>query len=150
MALAQVHYAIYVRPSPGAPWKLQMAGENRAQVVATAETLFAEGHVAAVRVSKETLDPETREFQSTGVLSRSKADAGQKPKVTEDREPLCVTPQDLYSPLALNRIGRVLGGWLARNRATPFELLHRPDLVELLDAAGTELQHALQKIAVPE
>ena len=41
-------------------------------------------------------------------------------------------------------------GWLTRNHATPFELLHRPDLIEKLDAAGNELQHAVQKIAMPE
>ena len=150
MELAQVHYELYVRHSPGAPWKLEMASESRAQVVETAETLFAEGRVAAVRVSKETRDPETHEFQATSILSRGKAGAGPKPKVIEDREPLCVTPQDLYSRHARERIGRVLEGWLARNRATPFELLHRHDLVERLDAAGTELQHAVQKISVPE
>src|SRR5690606_8370551 len=49
-----------------------------------------------------------------------------------------------------DRIGRLLEGWLARHHATPFELLHRPDLVEELDASGIELQHAIQKIAVPE
>jgi hypothetical protein len=150
MELAQIHYELYVRHSPGAPWRLEMASQNRAQVVETAETLFAEGRVAAVRVSKETLDPETHEFQSMSVLSRGKAEAAQKSKIVEDLEPLCVSPQDLYSPHARERIGRVLEGWLARNRATPFELLHRHDLVERLDAAGTELQHAVQKIAVPE
>src|SRR5215472_10714742 len=142
MERSQVHYELHVRHSPGAPWKLEMASENRAQVVGSAETLFAEGRVAAVRVSKEILDPETHEFQSVSVLSRGKA--------IEDREALCVTPQDLYSPHARDRIGRLLEGWLARNCATPFELLHRADLIERLDAAGAELQHALQKIAVPE
>ncbi|WP_414553582.1 hypothetical protein, partial [Anabaena sp. CCY 0017] len=33
---------------------------------------------------------------------------------------------------------------------TAFELLHRPDLAEILEASGVELQHAVQKIAVPE
>jgi len=70
--------------------------------------------------------------------------------VVEDREPLCVSPEDLYSVHARDRIGLLLEGWLTRNQATPFELLHRPDLVEKLDAAGNELQHAVQKIAVPE
>lgn len=150
MEASQVHYELYVRHAPSSPWKLEMANENRAHVVEAAEGLYAEGRVAAVKVTKETLDPETREFQSISVLSRGKTEAAQKPKIIEDREPLCVTPQDLYSLHARDRIGRVLEGWLARNHATPFELLHRPDLVEMLDAAGTDLQHAIQKIAVPE
>src|SRR5690606_19723061 len=73
-----------------------------------------------------------------------------KKKQAEDLAPLCVAPNDLYSAHARDRIGRLLEGWLARHHATPFELLHRPDLVEELDASGIELQHAIQKIAVPE
>ncbi|MEJ0067341.1 MAG: hypothetical protein WDM85_19660 [Caulobacteraceae bacterium] len=49
-----------------------------------------------------------------------------KKKVVENREPLCVTPEDLYTVHARDRIGRLLDGWLARNHATAFELLHRP------------------------
>ncbi|MFM9673575.1 hypothetical protein, partial [Streptomyces galilaeus] len=56
----------------------------------------------------------------------------------------------LYTLHARERIGRLLEGWLRRKSVTPFELLHRPDLVEQLDASGVEIQHAVQKIAVPE
>jgi hypothetical protein len=150
MSHSQVHYELFVRHTPGAPWKLEMAGENRAQVVEAAELMFAEGRVAAVRVTKETLDDETREFQSVSILSKGKVESARKQAVVEDREPLCVSPEDLYSVHARDRIGRLLEGWLTRNQATPFELLHRPDLIEKLDAAGTDLQHAVQKIAVPE
>ncbi|HVM99730.1 MAG TPA: hypothetical protein VMT68_05910 [Caulobacteraceae bacterium] len=146
----QVHYELFVRHSPGAPWKLEMANESRALVVETAEAMFDEGRVAAVRVSKETLDPDTREFRSVSILSKGKVEGGKQRKVVENREPLCVTPEDLYTVHARDRIGRLLEGFLNRNRATPFELLHRPDLIEKLDAAGNDLQHAIQKIAVPE
>src|SRR5262249_28872364 len=40
--------------------------------------------------------------------------------------------------------------WLKRQGIVPFELLHRPDLAEKLEATGTELQHVVQKLAVPE
>ena len=146
----QVHYELFVRKTPGASWTLEMASENRAQVVETAETLIDEKRVAAVRVSKETLDEGSREFQSVVILSKGHVEAGRQRATVEDRDPLCVTPQDLYSAHARDRIGRLLEGWLNRNHATPFELLHRPDLVEKLDASGNELQHAVQKIAVPE
>ena len=72
-----------------------------------------------------------------------------KRKVAE-AAPLCVSPSDLYTVHAREVIGRLLEGWLAREKTSPFELLHRPDLIEKLDAAGMELQHAVQKIAVPE
>jgi hypothetical protein len=146
----QVHYELFVRHAPGAPWTLEMASESRNQVLEMAETLMEEARVAAVRVSKESLDPDTREFQSVVILSKGNVDAGRKRKVVENRDPLCVTPEDLYGVHARDRIGRLLDGWLTRNHATAFELLHRADLVEKLDAAGNELQHAVQKIAVPE
>jgi hypothetical protein len=146
----QVHYELFVRRTPGAPWKLDMASESRSQVVESAELMLKEGRVAAVRVTKETLDPETREFSSVTILTKGNTQEAPKRKVIEDREPLCVAPADLYSVHARDRIGQVLSGWLDRQRATPFELLHRPDLVEKLDASGVEMQHAIQKIAIPE
>jgi hypothetical protein len=51
--------------------------------------------------------------------------------------------------VAREQIGRVLESWLAANQATPFELLHRPDLIRKLEASSRDLQHAFQKVAVP-
>ena len=132
----QVHYELFVRKTPAAPWALEMASENRAQVVETAETLMDEKRVAAVRVSKETLDEESREFQSVVIVSKGHVEAARKRKPVENREALCVSPQDLYSAHARDRIGRLLENWLSHHHATPFELLHRPDLIAKLDAAG--------------
>jgi len=146
----QVHYELFIRRTPGAPWALDMATENRAAVIATAEELMAEGRTAAVRVTKEVLDPETREFQSITILTLGSKEAPKKRKAAEDKDPLCVSPQDLYTIHARERIGRLLEGWLDRQGATPFELLHRADLVEALEASGTDLQHAIQKVAIPE
>ena len=150
MAGQQVHYEVFIRRAPGAAWKLDMATESRTAAVSVAEELMAEGRVAAVRVTKETLDPDTREFQSVTILNLGVAEAPKKKKVVENQDPLCVSPQDLYTVHARERIGRLLEGWLERKGATPFELLHRPDLVEELEASGTDLQHAIQKVAIPE
>jgi len=146
----RVHFEVYVRRTPGAPWSLDLATENRTAAVEAAEDLYASGRVAAVKVTKETLDEETGEFQSVAILKLGAVEPPRKSKPRADLQPLCVTPQDLYTLHARERIGRLLDGWLERHRATPFELLHRPDLVEKLEASGTDLQHAIQKIAVPE
>jgi hypothetical protein len=150
MSYPQIHYELYIRRKPNAPWTLDLANEDRAKVLATAEEMLKTGSAIAVRVTKETLDEETREFRTVTILTKGDLDTGKAKKVREDKEPLCISPSDLYSSHARDRIGRLLEGWLLRNRATPFELLHRPDLVELLDASGTDLQHAIQKIAIPE
>jgi len=145
-----VHFEVFVRKTSGASWTLEMASENRVAAIQTAEDLFNEGRVAAVKVTKETLDEESREFQTVTILKLGVEEIARKPKVQADVQPLCVTPQDLYTIHARERIGRLLEAWLERNQATPFELLHRPDLVEKLEASGFELQHAIQKVAVPE
>ena len=146
-----VHYEIYIRKAPADSWSLLQATENRKQAVETAEDLFGDKRAAAVRVTKETLDPQTMEFQSITVLTLGAPEVKRKPIVRHDDQPSnCVTPQDLYAPHAREVIGRVLEDWLKRRQVTPFELLHRPDLAEVLEASGVELQHAVQKVAVPQ
>ena len=148
--MSQVHYELFVRRKAGAQWTLEIATENRAHALQTAEDVLAQNRAVAVRVSKETLDSETGEYKSIAIFTKGMVDGGKPKKDVEERDPLCVQPADLYTVHARDRIGRLLEGWLNRHKATPFELLHRPDLVEKLEASGTDLQHALQKIAIPE
>ena len=150
MERAQVHYELFVRRQPTSGWTLELATEDRARALRTAEESLAEGRVAAVRVTKETLDEETREFRSVTILTKGAVEKVKTRKPREDSGPLCVSPSDLYTAHARDRIGRLLEQWLVRQKATPFELLHRADLVEKLEASGVELQHAIQKIAIPE
>ncbi len=146
-----VHYEVYIRKTAPAPWSLQMATEDRAHAIQTAEEILTDHGAAAVRVTKETLDPDTMAFNSVTVLTRGAPEVQRKRVVPEDEAgPRCGSPQDLYAPMARDLIGRVLEDWLNRQGVTAFELLHRPDLAEKLDASGVELQHAIQKVAVPE
>jgi len=148
--MSEVHYELFVRRKVGASWTLEMATEVRTTAVQNAEEVLTSGRAIAVRVTKETLDPETREYKSVSIFTKGMVDGGKPKKEVQDLDPLCVQPSDRYTSHARERIGRLLEGWLARHSATPFELLHRPDLVEKLEASGTDLQHALQKIAIPE
>lgn len=148
--MSDVHYELFVRRKAGAQWTLEMATEVRTAALQNAEECLTGGRAVAVRVSKETLDRESGEYKSIAIFTKGMVDGGKPKKEAEDLDPLCVQPADLYTAHARDRIGRLLEGWLARHNATPFELLHRPDLVEKLEASGTDLQHALQKIALPE
>lgn len=147
---SRVHFEVFIRKVAGGPWALDLATENRTLAIDTAEDLMASRRVAGVRVTKEVFDEETREFDSVVIMKLGQTEAPAKARPQADVQPLCVAPQDLYTLHARERIGRLLEGWLERNNATPFELLHRPDLVEKLEASGVDLQHAIQKIAVPE
>ena len=146
-----IHYEVYIRRTAPSSWTLEIATEHRSHAIDTAEDLMRDGHAAAVRVTKETLDPDTMEFNSVTVLTRGAPEVPQKRVTIDDAAgPRCSTPYDLYDPMAREQISRVLEDWLRRQGVTAFELLHRPDLAERLDASGVELQHAIQKIAVPE
>lgn len=145
-----VHYEVFLRRGQDAPWVLDMATGDRDRALDVADELLMEAGVAAVRVTKEILNEETGEFKSVTIHNRGDKKEGAKRRLVERMEPLCVSPQDLYTAHARERIARLLDGWLTRQRVTPFELLHRADLLELLDASGTDLQHAVQKVAVPE
>jgi len=146
----QVHFEVFARRKASSSWSLELATEDRAGAIKVAEEMFAEGRAVAVKVTKETLDSETREFKTVSIFNKGEMERAKAKPVRENLEPLCTSPQDLYSGHARDRIGKLLEGFLARNRATPFELMHRPDLAERLDAAGMDLQHAIQKVAIPE
>lgn len=150
MDRAQVHFEVFFRGNAAGGWVLELATEDRDRAIDVAEVMMADGRACAVRVTKETLDDETREFSSVTILTKGDAKEVKSKRVKEEYDPLCVSPQDLYSGHARERIGRLLNDWLVRRRATPFELLHRPDLIESLEAAGMDLQHAIQKISIPE
>lgn len=146
-----VHYEVYIRKTAPAPWSLLMATEDRKTAIETAEDLLKDDRAAAVRVTKETLDPDTMAFSSLTVLTRGAPEVRRKRLVEDaDAGPACNGPQDLYAPHARELLGRVMEDWLSRHGVTAFELLHRPDLAERLEASGVELQHAIQKMAVPE
>ncbi len=152
MSGGKIHFELFVRRKVNAPWTLEQASEDRVRIVEVAEDMLAQNRVAAVKVTKETMDPDSGQFRSITVLAKGAVESAKKGRMDEDADdtPLCVTPADLYTKHARERIGRLMEGWLVRNRCTPFELLHRPDLVEQLEASGVEIQHAVQKIAIPE
>lgn len=146
----QVHFELFVRKTVTSGWSLQLASEDREQIVQEAQDLIARKTVAAVRVSKEAFDPSTGEFQSMILLTHGAMEQKKKSLDGPHNDTVCNVPQDLYTPMARERISRLLDDWLHRHGVTAFELLHRPDLIEKLDAAGSEIQHAIQKISIPE
>ena len=62
----------------------------------------------------------------------------------------CFKPEDLYSYHARATIRRLMPDFLARNKITVTELIHRADILEMLEATGTVYQHAIQKVAVAQ
>lgn len=145
-----IHFEVFIRKTPPASWTLALATESRQQALDAANDMLREKKACAVRVSKETLNQGTGEYASMIILTKGEPEMKASAKKKEARGPVCSGVQDLYTAHAREKIGRVLEDWLGRRAVTTFELLHRPDLAEQLEASGLELQHAVQKIAVPE
>lgn len=145
-----IHYEVYVRKSAPSAWTLLIATEDRKHAIETAEDQLNDRLAVASRVTKETLDPDTMEFSSLTILTLGAPEEKKKKVAEQAIRPACSGPAELYSPHARALIGRVLEDWLKREGVTAFELLHRPDVAERLEASGVELQHAIQKVAVPE
>ncbi|HVZ30652.1 MAG TPA: hypothetical protein VG839_09680 [Asticcacaulis sp.] len=147
---SQVHYEVFARRLPQSGWTLQLAVEDREQATKAAEEMLKSGAAIAIRVNKETLDLATGEYRSLTVLEKGEPEQKKKSRAPTETVSICSSPQELYTPLAREKISRLLEDWLRRFGVVPFELLHRPDLAEKLEATGTELQHVIQKLAVPE
>lgn len=145
-----IHYEVYIRKTAPSAWTLLIATENRKHAMEAAEDHLSAKQAVAARVTKETLDPETMAFNSITILNLGVPEQKVKKKPEAAPRPACSSPAELYVPHARSLVGRVLDDWLKRQGVTAFELLHRPDLAEKLEASGVELQHAIQKIAVPE
>ena len=79
-----VHSEVYIRKTAPAPWSLLMATEDRKTAIETAEDLLRDGQACAVRVTKETLDPDTMEFASSTVLTRGAPEVRHKRVVPDD------------------------------------------------------------------
>ena len=146
----RTHFEVFARRAGGASFNLEAATEDRERALETAEELLDSGRFTSVRVTKETLDSDAGEFNSVTIFTKGLPEKPKSKVEQMEQAPLCVGPADLYTVHARDRIGRLLQDWLSRQRATPFELLHRPDLIEKLEASGVELQHAVQKVSVPE
>lgn len=144
----EIHYEIFVQPKKSREWKLLEAIPDRNAALKTAKTLTEQGIHSGVKVMKEILNSETGQFDGVSIYEEGGYVATKKDK-SEAAIP-CFKPQDLYSIHARATIARVLEDTLDRLQITVKELLHRGDLLENLEATGTVLQHAVQKIAIAQ
>ncbi len=145
-----VHYEVFSKRTPQSSWTLQMASEQRTAAIEAAQEIIAARQACAVRVNKEMFDAKTGEFSSVTILAEGMAEPARQLKARSDIDSVCTSPQDFYNIHARDKIARLLDDWLKRSKVTPFELLHRPDLAERLEASGTELLHVVQKLAIVE
>src|SRR5262249_22019309 len=150
--MSEVHFEVFRQHGKGGGWSLVEAISDREAAIKRARDLLSDGQATAVRVVKETFQPDTGDYMSLTVFEDGKIEIKKKnTKVEELENPTpCFKPDDLYSYHARMTIARLIGDWLARQRLTVTELIHSAAALEKFEATGTTYQHAVQKVAVSQ
>jgi hypothetical protein len=151
MSQREIHYEIFRRVGAKGGWTLHDVNSRREAALEIAKQLMADESATGVKVVKETYHTDTGDYQSLKIFE----DGHNKMKVEVAAEDAphalpCFMPDDLYSYHARNTMGRLLAEYLARQKLTITELIHRADALEKLEATGTVYQHAIQKVAVAQ
>jgi hypothetical protein len=148
---SQIHYEIFRRVGAKGGWSLHDVRDNREAALAMAEALMTDEKATGVKVVKETYNDDTGDYLTLKVFEEGHNRMKLAPAQEDAPNALpCFKPEDLYSYHARATMKRLLGDYLARNKITITELIHRADMLEKLEATGTLYQHAVQKIAVAQ
>ncbi|MEJ1967712.1 MAG: hypothetical protein WDN03_03600 [Rhizomicrobium sp.] len=146
-----IHYEIFSRQGAKGGWQMADVRAERQAAIEYAQTMMAEERATGVKVVKETYNEETGDYLSLKIFE----DGHNQMKIAPAQEDVphalpCFKPEDLYSYHARATMTRLIAEFLGRNKITITELVHRADLLEKLEATGTLLQHAIQKVAVAQ
>lgn len=148
MARKDVHYEVFLKKHKKSSWTLVEAIDDRQETLDLAQRLKSRHPKGSVRVERNQWIPEDSAFRS-GIIFEAGPEKFSEPEdKTGEASIPCLTPDDLAGPAARETLRRVLSGWLERNQVAPLELLHRADLIEDLDGSDTDLQQAVQKVAI--
>jgi hypothetical protein len=147
----QVHFEVFRRAGARGGWTMHEVVNERTRALTMAQEMMASEKATGVKVIKETYDDETGDYLSLKIFEDGHNQMKMAP-AQEDAPPSlpCFKPDDLYSYHARQTMMRLFVDFLARNKITITELIHRADMLDKLEATGTLYQHAVQKIAVAQ
>jgi hypothetical protein len=146
-----IHYEVFSRQGSKGAWKMLDIRTEREAAIQLAQGLMAEERATGVKVVKETYNEDTGDYLSLKIFEDGHNQMKTQPAQEDVPHALpCFKPDDLYSYHARATMMRLIPEFLARNKITITELSHRADMLEKLEATGTMLQHAIQKIAVAQ
>ena len=147
----EVHYEVFRRVGAKGGWTLHDVRSDRDSAIELAQGLMKAEKATGVKVVKETYNDETGDYLTLKIFEEGHNEV--KVSVAQEDAPHaipCFKPEDLYSYHARATIRRLMPDFLARNKITVTELIHRADMLEKLEATGTLYQHAIQKVAVAQ
>lgn len=150
-AAKEVHFEVFTRQGARGSWKLHEVVPVRDEAVSMARMLLQTAAASDVKVVKETYDAQSGDYLSLKIFEDGQNHSSVDPAADDVPSSLpCFKPDDLYSYHARATITRLLSEYLARQKITITELIHRADALEKFEATGTIYQHAIQRIAVAQ
>ena len=151
MVQKSTHFELFLRRTPKADWKLVEALPDRSAALVKAHGLLKAYPTGGIRVVKEVHDQTVGDYNSVVVARIGRCDDPKKSS-RGDRALVsgtpCHSPSDLFGVNARKTILELMPQYLARHRLLPAELVLRPDVVQRLEASGTELTQAIQRVAI--
>ncbi|HVZ68996.1 MAG TPA: hypothetical protein VG891_06000 [Rhizomicrobium sp.] len=149
--MSQVHFEVFRRQGAKGGWTLHEIVSGRELALEMATALMANEQATGVKVVKETYNEETGDYLSLKIFEDGHNQMKVEPAAEDTPHALpCFKPDDLYSYHARSTITRLINDFLARQKITVTELIHRADALEKFEATGTLYQHSIQKIAVAQ
>ncbi len=149
--MSQIHFEVFRRHGAKGGWTLHEVVSTRQSALDIATTLMTAQQATGVKVVKETYDDASGEYRTLKIFEDGHNQMKAEPVVEDVPNALpCFKPDDLYSYHARATIARLLTEYLAREKLTVTELIHRADALEKFEATGTLYQHAIQKVAVAQ
>lgn len=150
-ASREIHFEIFTRHGAKGGWKLHDVSASREDALRQAQALMADAGATGVKVVKETYEPATGDYLTLKIFEDGHNQSKVEPAAEDVPSSLpCFKPDDLYSYHARATMARLLSEYLARQKLTVTELIHRADALEKLEATGTVYQHAVQRVAVAQ
>lgn len=151
MISKETHFELFLRKSPKASWTLSDALKNRQAAIERAKDLLKSYPNGGVRIAKEEHNAKDNSYGSIIVATLGDC-ADLRPvktrSFTPQNTPSCVTATDLTKPAARKTYLEVMPRFLEANRVLPGELIYRTDLLERLEASGSEITAAIQRVAI--
>ena len=150
MAARETHFELFLRKTPKSSWVLADAQPDRQSAIERAKILLKDFPGGGVRISKEerTSDGDYNSVVVTTLGNCDDAKGKNKWVDLPQHTASCVSASDLFSHEARKTYQRVMPRFLEKNRVLPGELVYRTDLLERLEASGSEMTQAIQRVAI--
>ncbi len=138
-----LHYELFQKCD--GRWQFREALFKREDALSRARSLAGGRQIEAVKLIEHGYDIATGHFEAACIFASGEGAAAPD---TEAGTLLWTGPDDFFSLPFRKTIALYLGDFLARQKLTPTEFVHRADALKTFEGTDSVFKHAIQKIAL--